>query len=338
MSKKIFKISTIFAVVIFLWAGCDYKPSSFGDFQKIVVYADSSVFKNIQPQLEQIFDQYLYTPHLERSFLLDLRPLHELEIYKTRRNLLFIGILNEKEPVSQFVSRSLSEQTKQAVEEGKVFEIFKEDVFATDQVVMFFPATSVDQLRKNLSDRGQIIFDQFNQLYYRLLKKSMFSNGEQKEMEDYLAEKYGWKIRVQHDYEVVKETDDGSFVWLRRLNPDRSLFIYRFKTDHFDMNQKELYALRDSLTTVFYEADSIDKADTYIQAVKFNGLEAQKLVGVWQNQHLLIGGAFRSYVFYDNLNKYVYFIDLTVTAPGKRKKPLLDQLEVIAHTFKLPDQ
>jgi len=338
LSKKIFKTSVIVTTLIFLLARCEYKPSSFGDFQKIIVYADSSVFKKVQPQLEQIFDQYLYTPHLERSFVLDWKPLNELETYQTRRNLLFIGILSEKDPVSQFISKALSEQAKQAVREGKVFEIFKEDVFATDQVVMFFPGTSIEELRKNLSDRGQIIFDQFDQLYHGLLKKSMFSKGEQKGVEDYLTEKYGWKLRVQHDYEVVKETDSGDFVWLRRLNPDRSLFIFRFKSDHFNMDENELYTLRDSLTTVFYEADSIDRADTYVQTVKFDGLDAQKLVGVWQNHHLLIGGAFRSYVFYDTKHNYVYFIDLTVTAPGKRKKPLLDQLEVMANTFKLPNQ
>jgi hypothetical protein len=318
--------------------GCDYKPSSLGDSQRIIVYADSTLYKSVQTELEQIFDQYIYTPLLESSFFLDLQPLKELGTYQNRPNLIFIGLFDKRDEVSKFVTDALSTEARQAVVEGRVFEIFREDLFAADQIVMFFPATDLKQLKKNLTDRGQIIFDQFNEMYTGLLKKSMFSKGEQTSLADYLTEKYGWKIRIQHDYQIIIETENADFVWLRRLNPDRSMFIYRYRSEDFDLQDRQLYDLRDSLTTVFYEADSIDRADTYIQTVEFSGKKARKIFGVWQNHTLYIGGPFRTYVFFDEQQKYIYMIDLTVTAPGKNKKPFLDQLEILANTFILPNR
>jgi hypothetical protein len=333
LRKKVCKQFLVILSVVLIIIGCDYKPSSFGDFQKIIVFSDSVLYREIQTELEQTFDQFIYTPHLERSFILDLQPLRTFDTYKTRRNLLFVGLLNEDDKVSAFINSSLSEQTKQSVTEGRVFEIFKEDLFSTGQTVMFFPGTDIENLKKNLSDRDEIIFNKLNKFYFKRLEKAMYFKGEQYDLEDYLATKYGWKIRVQHDYELVKESDDEKFLWFRRLNPDRNLFILQFPANKFKDDGQWLYQFRDSLTTVFYEADSIAQEDTYLQYVDFLGRKAIKLTGVWQNHQHLIGGPFRTYAFTDDTRQYAYIIDLSVTAPGKRKKTFLDQLEVMAHTF-----
>jgi hypothetical protein len=335
LQKKVFeRLLVILAIVLFL-AGCDYKPASFGDFQKIIVYADSMLYKEIQTELEQTFDQFVYTPHLERSFYLDLQPFHTLNTYQTRRNILFVGLLDGKDEVSSFMNSALSAQVKQSISNGRVFEIFQKDIFATEQVVMFFPGTHVDSIKKNLSNRKDIIFNRLDRWYFERLENAMFLKGEQIALEEYLSEKYGWKIRIQHDYELINESEDGNFVWIRRLNPDRSLFVYRFSDQNYDESGDWIYDLRDSLTTVYYEADSILKEDTYLRYMEFQRRSAIKLTGVWQNHKHFIGGPFSTYALHDTTNNYTYIIDLTVTAPGQRKKNLLDQLEVMAHSFKL---
>ena len=165
------------------------------------------------------------------------------------------------------------------------------------------------------------------------LKNAMYIEGEQVDFGDYLAEKYGWKIRIQHDYQLVKEGENGSYAWFRRLNPDRNLFVYRYPAEHFDRDGEWLFPLRDSLMTVFYEGDSIDTEDSYIQHVDFLGQQALKITGIWQNHKYLIGGPFRTYAFYHKNTKHIYIIDLSVTAPGEHKKLYLDQLDIMAHTF-----
>ena len=321
--------------MIMLIIGCDYKPASFGDFEKIVVFSDTLLFRQIQTELEQTFDQFIYTPHLERSFYLDLQPLSAFDTYQTRRNLLFIGLLDSDNEVSDFLNEALSIEVKEAVAEGKVFEIFKENVFATGQVVMFLPAVDIGSLKRNLSDRSEMIFKRLNTLYFERLASAMYMKGEQISLEQYLAEKTGWKIRVQHDYELVKEDKDGHYIWLRRLNPDRCFFIYRLKGNKMAQSGDWMYNLRDSLGTAFYEGDSIDREDTYLQFIDFLGYQAIKLTGVWQNHQYYIGGPFRTYFFYDEESGFTYVLDLSVTAPGQRKKPFIDQLEVMAQTFEI---
>jgi hypothetical protein len=335
--KKVFHSLILISLITFYVSGCSYNPASFGDFEKIVVFADSILYQQIQTELEQTFDQFVYTPHSERSFYLDLQPLNMLDTYKSRRNLLFIGLLDGQDQVSEFITKSLSPQIKESVAKGEVFEIFKQNLFATEQEVIFLPAVDPDMLIKNLSDRRDIIFNRLNTSFFRRLKNAMFLKGEQFVIEDYLTKEYDWKIRVQHDYEIVKEVEDRSFIWFRRLNPDRCLFVYRFPFRNLDEDENSLYELRDSLATVYFEADSIDKGDTYIQFIEFLGRKAKKLTGIWQNHTHYIGGPFRTYVFADDSEKYIYLIDISVTAPGQRKKPYLDQLEVLARTFQFID-
>ena len=253
MLKKIFNKKVVVFFVFVLLIACDYKPASFGSFQKIVVFADSSFFRTIQTELEQTFDQYHYTPHTERSFFLDLQPLNAFETYKSRRNLMFIGLLDGDDAVSSFITESLSPQTKQSIRDNQIFEIFKSDLFATDQVVIFLTGKDLENLATNLTGRSELIFNRLNKSYFERLEKAMFLKGEQLVLEEHLAKEYGWKIRVQHDYKLVKEDRNGDFVWLRRLNPDRSLFLYRFQADKFIQEGEWLYNLRDSITTVVLE-------------------------------------------------------------------------------------
>jgi hypothetical protein len=331
--KKVLYSLILISLAINFIPGCEYKPSSFGDFEKIVVFADSTLYNHVRTELEQTFDQFVYTPHSERSFYLDLQPLSMLNTYQSRRNLLFIGLLDGQDQVSKFVNKVLSEDAQRNVLNGNVFEIFREDLFATEQEVMIFAAKDIGTLQKNLSDRKDIIFNRLNTSYFQRLEYAMFLKGEQFVIEEYLIKEYGWKIRVQHDYQIVKEVEDKSFIWFRRLNPDRCLFIYRFPYKNLDEEGIWLYHTRDSLATIYFEGDSIDREDTYIQFIEFAGTEAKKLVGIWQNHRYYVGGPFRTYAFADEKEKFIYLIDISVTAPGHRKKPYLDQLEVLANSF-----
>jgi hypothetical protein len=336
--KKAFFSQLLNILLLFSILSCDYKPASYGDFAKVIVFADSTLYTQVLPELEQTFDQFLYTPHSEKSFYLDLQPLELIDTYETRRNLLFMGLINGKDRVSKFLDNALSAKIKKRVENSEIFEIFQDNLFATEQEVIFLTAVDPQMLKQQLSDRKDIIFNRLHESYMRRMQNAMFLKGEQFVLEEYLIKEYGWKIRIQHDYRIVKESKDKNFVWFRRLNPDRSLFVYRFPYKKSDDERKWLYHMRDSLTTVHFEADSIDNEDTYLQIVPFRGQPTPKLTGVWQNHRHYIGGPFRTYVFADSTKTYMYLIDISVTAPGERKKPYLDQLDIMANTFQFVDQ
>jgi hypothetical protein len=314
-----------------IFSACGYKDSSYGEYEHIIVFADSALYKNIRPELEQTFDQFVYTPITEKSFYLELKPLHHLDKYKKYRNLLFIGLLDGEDDVSQYITQSFDIEVQQAIKAGRIFHIFQEDLFAKEQMVIFLSSTDLITLKQNLIAASDEIYKKLESYYFERLERLMFAKGEKK-----VLEKYGWRIKIQHDYNLVKESDDGNFIWLRRINPDRSMFVFRFPADSLIMSDSQwLIDLRDSLTTIYYEGDSISQKDTYTVHTQFDDHTALKLVGIWQNHKLYIGGPFRTYAFFDKEQNYVYVIDILVTAPTRRKKPYLDQLEVIANSFQL---
>jgi hypothetical protein len=334
MLKRFFSIILLLSV----FSACKYESESFGDFEKVFVFSDSLMFSKVQTELEQVFDHYVYTPHSEKTFYLEYQSLNALRTYQKRRNIMFLVLLDGKDEVSKYIDQILTPQVKAAVAEGKVFYIFKENLFTQDQMGIILVARDVATMQQNLVAYGDDIFNQLDDYHFRRLERIMFLRGEQTALEEYFLNNLGWKIRVQHDYYIVKESEDGNFVWLRRFKPDRNLFVYRFKGDSSMLNEEYVTNVRDSLSKIYFEGDSVSAEDTYAVSDMFKGKPALTMIGVWQNHQHYLGGPFKSYTFYDKNSAYIYMIDMMVTAPGKRKKPFLDQLDTMARTFTLKSE
>ena len=70
MWTRIFKATLFSTLLVCFLASCDYESESFGDFEKIFVFTDSLIYENVRPELERVFDHFVYTPHSELSFYL----------------------------------------------------------------------------------------------------------------------------------------------------------------------------------------------------------------------------------------------------------------------------
>jgi len=325
----------VLPIVVLLQLGCDTKSSSEGDFDQIYVFSDSSLYLDFEDGLDKVFDQYVYTPHAEKSFYHKWSPQDLMDIYKKRRNVILIGLLNQDDPISEYVKKMLSPELISKIESGEVFEIFEEDLFAFDQMGLILCAANKEQFLTNLNAKSESIYEIFEKYHFDRLNRVLFSGDEQHEIENFLANEYGWTIRVPYAFQMVATIKDSNFVWIKRPDPSRSIFVYRARADKSLITEDWIINTRDSLSTVYFEKDSVLIGDTYTLQTEYNGIPAMKMVGVWQNSHLFVGGPFRTYVFYEEKTNYIYFIDISVVAPGKSKKPYLDQLEVLARTFEL---
>jgi len=333
MSKKTFNPTLFLFSLLLLFSSCKYESASFGDFEKIYVIADSTLYKSVKPELEQVFDNYVYTPHSEKSFYLEYLNINSLNNYNKRRNLLFLVLLDGKDETSQYINRLLSDEVKQAIRQGNIFYIYRENFLTQDQMGIILIGNDETTIRNNLLTFKDEIFDEMDAYYFKRLEKIMYLNAEQVALADYFWENLGWRIRIQHDYHVVKESDSGNFVWLRRFKPDRNIYIYRFKGDSSALNEDNIVNIRDSLGVVYFEGDSVSREDTYAKFENFKKYPALTLTGVWQNHKHYIGGPFKLYALFDKSSGQIYMIDMLVTAPGERKKPFLDQLDVMGRTF-----
>ena len=318
-----------------LFYSCEPKIGVWGYQDKVYVFADSLLWLDIQEDIEEGLGPVLYTPQTEHYFYFEWRPLKELNQYKKRMNLMFIGVQNEENPVNNYLKKILPPEFKQGVSEGKYFYLFQDNLFSRGQNGLFMFAENRAQFKENFSRLKERIFTDLEKKYFERLEKIMYEKGEQKKKEQYLSDYFGWKIRVQHDYYVANQSLKENYVWLRRFDPDRWFSVWKIKGDSSLLNLDSLIAIRNRLGWKVYSGDYVDTTETYLTKVDFKGKKTIKMVGLWINGVLLVGGPFRSYAVYNEPDSSLYFIDIAVMAPTKKKKPFLDQLEVIARTFEI---
>jgi len=333
--NHLFKTAAAVIIVFFIITGCNIKPGTMGLQNRIFVVVDSVLWQELGEQTAQGFERIIFTPHDEKTFSITPVSLDRLSGIKHRMNVFFMGISDEEGEVNEYIKTMMPDNFKQGVETGDYFYLFQNDLFAEPQINLILYSKNRETFKEQFAGSIEKIYQTFNKKYYARLEQSMFERDEQKQLSSFLQEYFGWNLRLQHDYFKATHNLDSRYVWLRRLNPDRSISIWEVKEGPEKFTLESLKAVRNKMAEQYYSKDVIEDEDLYLTDVDFNGQPAQKLTGLWRNDSLLVGGPFRMYVVYDPLKSLHYMIDISVLAPGKLKKPFLDQLEVIAHTFEV---
>ena len=339
-SKQVFKFTGLTALLLLILGinSCGMKPETMGAQYRIFVVADSLLWEDTGEVVRNTFERILYTPHEEKSFVITRIPLDKLNALNDRMNIFFIGLSGGKGAVDQYLEKYLPSEFKQGVASGKYFYSFNDDMFARDQIGLIMMAPDRASFLNQLEQMQEEIYTTFNKKYYARLEKSIFERDEQKKLQDYLDKHFGWHVRLQQDYFVALQDIDNKFVWLRRIHPNRWISIWETSMPQADFDLDHLKQIRNQMARNYYQGDIVVNEDLSMETVDFNGRPVQKLTGLWQNDSLVVGGPFRLYAVRDTVSKKMRFIDIAVMAPGKLKKPFLDQLEVIAHTFRLAEQ
>jgi hypothetical protein len=333
LSKKTFVVS-IFLIFIIIYA-CHMQISSMGYHNRIFVVADSTFWPEVAGDIREEFEAPIYMPIPEKTYDIDWIPLSKLNDFKQRMNIFLIGTSDQDNPTNNYLKQILPEQFKQGVENNEYFYLFQDNLFASGQVGLIMYAQDKASFLKNFAALKTEIFNKFTEKYYARIKKEMYSAGEQTGIQETLENNFGWSVRVQHDYFVAMQDIDQKYVWLRRIDPDRWLSMWEMNGDSSVLAADSLISIRNRVLGKSYEGDQVEKDDSYITIADFNGKPTVKMIGLWRNDSLLVGGPFRLYAIQDPQNSKVYFVDIAVMAPNKAKKAYLDQLEVMAHTFRV---
>ncbi len=311
----------------------DMRPESLGLQHRIFVFADSLLWNEVGRDVELYFNDFVATPKAERSFIVTWKPLRELKDYKMRMNLFFMGTTRPGSEVNEYLLKIVPQEFIKNVNEDRNFYFFKDELFARHQLSLFMMARDVATFRTQFKRLRKEMLERFREKYFARLEETMFDKAEQFEVEDIIAESFGYRIRVQHDYFLATSDPATQYIWLRRIAPDRSLSIWRADSLPAHPGRTDFIAERDRMARQYYSGDTVYTGNVLMDTVAFNGREAIKMSGSWVNPKLLVGGPFRTYFFKKEGEGPFYALDISVMAPNKKKTPFLDQLEVIAHTF-----
>jgi hypothetical protein len=325
-------------VLTFTWY-CGGQMKAYGDDDIIYVFSDSSDWVKYEEPFNTIFGKLVSTPLMEPEYVLVWKSFEDFDQYKLFKNLFIIGRLNSEDPVSQNIKGLLNPEIIEGVQSGKYFYIPKSDVYALNQAVMFFVAQSTDDMIQKIVDLGDLAYQEFRKHYFQRLKKQMFERMEQKELQAYLERHFPFSMRVQHDYFVANEDLKENYVWIRRLDPDRSIIVHWIPySEEITLNSRWIIDERNKLGNLILSGDEVVEDETKAFSVRFKDWSAIRLEGTWKNDSLTLGGPFRNITFVDSSTQRIYMLDYYVQAIGKRKVPFLDQLNVIVHTFEALDK
>ena len=228
------------------------------------------------------------------------------------------------------------------------FIISQKDIYASGQDALYLFSATAKELTERILNNKTTITNFFNQKESDRLNYSLYVANEEKGVSNYMANKYGFSLRVPNGYRI--EAEDPAFVWLRSVGQiDKNIFVtYRDYTDDKIFENGNLIGLRDSITlhNVFEDPDDLEsytRADTlHIETefitTKFYGQYAKRIRGIWMANNLTLGGSFVSYIFVDEPTNRLYYLDGFVVSPGRNKREALRELEVILRTFQTPKE
>ena len=128
---------------------------------------------------------------------------------------------------------------------------------------------------------------------------------------------------------------DDRFFTMKMDRPGRLLFLY-WEENHEKLPEPEVVvALRDSIGFLYYDEDYVEPSRTETFRAPFQGRDAIRIRGLWQNEKYTIGGPFRSIAFVEEKSKRLYLLDYAVYNPGNPKKYSLWELETVLESFSL---
>ena len=341
------KITTLFLIIISasLLQNCSTKKKAKGPEDEIHIIADSSEYLLVEDALKKTFGRIIHTPQPEQLFQIKRHSVKSLKQLQLKKNLVILAPLNSGSHTSVYLGSILDSNVSKLVLDDSVSVINRYDLWAQDQLVMILTAKDIKSLESKILDQKEDLFYYFREKSNKRLAKGLYNpRFEQKNIEAKLLANYGWLMYIQADYQIAMDQPEDNFVWLRRgVNTDmeRWIFVHWIEDSSPEFLEVDsITAVRNSLTRKFYRTtDDSAYVELYDEfrmntEVNFNGRYALMTQGLWRFNDQSMGGPFISYTFYDEEKRRIYMLDASILAPKYLKKSLLQQVDVLLHSFK----
>jgi hypothetical protein len=340
------KITTLFLIIIsaLLLQNCSTKKKAKGPEDEIHIIADSSEYLLVEDALKKTFGKIIHTPQPEQLFQIKRHSVNSLKQLQLKKNLILLAPLNSGSNTSEYLGSTLDSNVAKLVLDDSVSVINRYDLWAQDQLVMILTAKDIKSLESKILDQKEDLFYYFREKSNKRLSKGLYNpRFEQKNIEAKLLSNYGWLMYIQADYQIAMDQPEDNFVWLRRgVNTDmeRWVFVHWIEDSSPEFLEVDsITTVRNKLTKKFYRTtDDSAYVELYDEfrmntEVNFNGRYALMTQGLWRFNDQSMGGPFISYTFYDEETRRIYMLDASILAPKYLKKSLLQQVDVLLHSF-----
>ncbi|GAI91512.1 unnamed protein product, partial [marine sediment metagenome] len=193
----------------------------------MVILASEEDRPLLEPLLEDVFGRTMATPAPEPYFKVKWALPAEFETFQRYKSLVVASLSNPADSTGDVLIRKIlgEERVAEARQGGNPIYVTS-DFLARGQIFMGLSAMDAIHAQEELSRLRTWIFDQFEQQLRIRQNDAIYRRRVQKKLARQFEEKYGWRLRIQHDYLPIKELPEENFVWLGRGYPFRWLAIH----------------------------------------------------------------------------------------------------------------
>jgi len=320
-----------------------YLPVARGADGVILVVMDSALWvDSLGAELKKTFANLIPgLPQDEPYFTIrQINPLKLNDILKAAKNMIFVTTLDKKTSQSNAMRHFMTDESLKKIQlDSSIYRFSSQDSYAKGQEILHLFGQSQDQLIAKIINNRTTLRNHFLSIEKQRISETLFKK-EEKNIERVLENDHGFTFKIPYGFDLAKNEKD--FVWVRFLEPEyeKNVFVYfepYTSKEPFD-NPVEY---RESITSK--KMRDIEKPEVYmttqdvphqVQEVNFNGKYAKETRGLWKLSDISGGGAFVSYVFVDESQKRIYYLEGYAYAPSKDKREFMREIEVILSTFK----
>lgn len=322
-------------------------PIARGEANAILCVMDTTQWNGpLGDALRDIFSQYVPgLPQDEPYFKLrNINPLKMNNILKTGKSMIFVSTLDNQGAQSRAMQNYFtSSSLEKILQDTSLYRLPQKNKFARGQEILHLFGQTQSQLIAHLKRDKEVLRNYFLNIENERIAKTIFKVRE-KQIEKTLRETHGFDVQVPYGYDLAKNQRD--FIWIRQLDTEieKDVFVH-----YRPFNTREPFEspldFREEITSSYMR--DIQKPDIFmtlqsenmnIREVNYKGKYAKEIRGLWKLSDISGGGPFVSYIFVDESQKRLYYLEGYVYAPSKDKREFMQEIEVILNTFRSGDE
>lgn len=318
-------------------------PVARGEANAILCVMDTTQWNGpVGEALRDIFSDYVPgLPQDEPYFKLrNINPLKMNNILKTGKSMIFVSTMDNQGAQSRAMQNYFtSSSLEKILKDTALYRLPQKNQFARGQEILHLFGQTEKQLVAHLKRDKEVLRNYFLNIENKRIAKAIFKVRE-KQIEKTLRETHGFDVQVPYGYDLAKNQRD--FIWIRLLDPEyeKNIFVHYRPFNSRDPFE-DVLAFREDITSSYMR--DVQKPDIFmtlqnenmnIREVNFKGKYAKELRGLWKLSDISGGGPFVSYVFVDESQKRLYYLEGYVFAPSKDKREFMQEMEVIINTFR----
>ncbi|UXP33262.1 DUF4837 family protein [Reichenbachiella agarivorans] len=319
-----------------------YLPKAGGEANAILVVMDTTDWNGALGQsIRDALSAYVPgLPQNEPYFKVrNINPLKFNSIIQRGTNIIMVHTLDGRGRQSQQMEKYYSEESLEKIrKDSSLYMLPQKDVYAKGQDIVHLFGQTKMQLAAHIKTNEKLLRNYFLKVENDRIAGRLFKVRE-KQIEKRLAEEYDFTMNIPYGYEVAKALPD--FVWIRLLDPafERDIFVY-FQPYTGNAPFDDVLGKREEISSMFMR--DIEKPDLYmtlqdtlsqVKEVNFKGKYAKEARGLWKFSDFSAGGPFVSYMFVDEGQKRLYYLEGYVYNPGDDKRVPMQEMEMILQTF-----